>query len=55
MIGDHRNDMLAARGLGLPAVFVRWGYGRAAMAEGAAALADAPENLPDVLERLMPA
>jgi phosphoglycolate phosphatase len=55
MIGDHRNDMVAARGLGIPAVFVRWGYGRPEMAEGAAALADAPADLPALLDRLMPA
>lgn len=55
MLGDHRNDMLAARGLGLPAVFVRWGYGAPAMAEGATALADAPGELPALLDRLIPA
>lgn len=55
MVGDHRNDMVAARGLGIPAVFVRWGYGRPAMAEGAAALAEAPRDLPALLDRLMPA
>jgi phosphoglycolate phosphatase len=55
MIGDHRNDMLAARGLGLPAVFVRWGYGNPAMAEGAAALASSPGELPGLLEALLPA
>jgi len=30
MIGDHPNDMDAAAGLGLEAVFVSWGYGVAA-------------------------
>jgi phosphoglycolate phosphatase len=29
MIGDHENDMAAARGLGIPAIFVSWGYGAA--------------------------
>lgn len=29
MIGDHENDMAAARGLGLPSIFVSWGYGQA--------------------------
>ena len=32
MIGDHANDMLAARGAGIPAVFAGWGYGAAWMA-----------------------
>ncbi|MDE8347066.1 MAG: HAD-IA family hydrolase [Acidocella sp.] len=27
MIGDHENDMAAARGLGMPHIFVEWGYG----------------------------
>jgi phosphoglycolate phosphatase len=29
MIGDHANDMAAAKGLGLPSIFVSWGYGEA--------------------------
>jgi phosphoglycolate phosphatase len=29
MIGDHENDMAAARGLGVPSIFVSWGYGSA--------------------------
>ena len=29
MVGDHENDMQAAAGLGLPSIFVRWGYGQA--------------------------
>lgn len=32
MVGDHTNDMLAARGAGIPAVFAGWGYGAAWMA-----------------------
>jgi phosphoglycolate phosphatase len=44
MAGDHRNDVLAARGAGVPCVFAAWGYGPPAMAEGAAAVArDFPE------------
>jgi phosphoglycolate phosphatase len=45
MIGDHRNDVAAARGAGLPCVFVGWGYGPLAMAEGAPVVAR-PEALP---------
>jgi phosphoglycolate phosphatase len=55
MVGDHRNDVMAARGLGVPAVFVRWGYGSAAMAEGAAAEATTPAELPALLEQLLTA
>jgi phosphoglycolate phosphatase len=29
MVGDHENDMAAARGLGIPSIFVSWGYGNA--------------------------
>jgi phosphoglycolate phosphatase len=39
MAGDHRNDVLAACGAGVPCVFAAWGYGVPAMAEGAAAVA----------------
>ncbi|WP_135467525.1 phosphoglycolate phosphatase [Crenalkalicoccus roseus] len=54
MIGDHRNDVLAARGAGLPCLFAAWGYGPPAMAEGAALVAPAPAALPALLERLVP-
>ncbi len=53
MIGDHRNDVMAARGAGLPCVFVGWGYGPAAMAEGAAATIDHPAALPPLLGQLL--
>lgn len=55
MIGDHRNDVRAARGAGIPCLFVGWGYGPLAMADGApivtrpAALA---ADLDALLERL---
>ncbi len=35
MIGDHRNDVLAAAGAGVPCIFAGWGYGPASMADGA--------------------
>jgi phosphoglycolate phosphatase len=53
MIGDHRNDVAAARGAGLPCIFARWGYGSLAMAEGAVALADSPAALPALLGELL--
>jgi phosphoglycolate phosphatase len=31
MVGDHRNDVAAAHGAGLPAVFARYGYGEASL------------------------
>jgi phosphoglycolate phosphatase len=39
MAGDHRNDVLAASGAGVPCVFAAWGYGTPEMAKGAAAVA----------------
>lgn len=53
MVGDHRNDIQAARGAGLPGIFVAWGYGTPIMAEGAAALAATPEELPRLLPPLL--
>jgi phosphoglycolate phosphatase len=29
MVGDHANDMATASGLGVPTIFVTWGYGKA--------------------------
>ncbi len=40
MVGDHANDMLAARGAGIPAIFAGWGYGPAHMAAENAVAAD---------------
>ena len=53
MAGDHANDVAAARGAGLPCIFAAWGYGPAAMAEGAVAVArDFPE-LAAIARRLL--
>lgn len=54
MIGDHRNDVRAARGAGLPCLFAGWGYGTPEMAEGAAAVVAAPEGLVPALRDLLP-
>ncbi|WP_245217031.1 HAD family hydrolase [Neoroseomonas nitratireducens] len=45
MVGDHRNDVRAAAGAGLPCIFAAWGYGPHEMAEGAP-IAAAPSDLP---------
>jgi phosphoglycolate phosphatase len=39
MVGDHRNDVVAALGAGVPCIFAGWGYGPVAMAEGSVAVA----------------
>jgi phosphoglycolate phosphatase len=54
MVGDHRNDVMAATGAGLPCLFAGWGYGPPAMAEGAVGIAPSPQALPALLERLLP-
>jgi len=40
MIGDHRNDIEAARGAGVRAIFAGWGYGPHSMAGGVPIAAD---------------
>lgn len=53
MAGDHRNDILAATGAGLPCIFAAWGYGTTGMAEGAAAVAEEFADLPPIACRLL--
>lgn len=53
MVGDHRNDVMAAAGAGIPCIFALWGYGPAAMAEGAAAKAERFEDVPALVEMLL--
>lgn len=53
MVGDHRNDIAAARGAGLPAIFAGWGYGGAEMAEGANAVAPTMGAVPDLATTLL--
>jgi phosphoglycolate phosphatase len=48
MIGDHENDMAAARGLGIPSIFAGWGYG---VAEGTHKARSAAE-LPGIIARI---
>ncbi|MDB5369935.1 MAG: gph [Roseomonas sp.] len=54
MIGDHHNDIAAARGAGLPAVFCAWGYGPREAAAGAP-VAERPAELPALLASLLAA
>jgi phosphoglycolate phosphatase len=39
MVGDHSNDVKAAQGCGVRAIFAGWGYGRPGMEEGAVGIA----------------
>ncbi len=54
MAGDHRNDVLAAHGAGLPAVFAAWGYGAPGMEAGAEAIAADLTELAEIAPRLRP-
>jgi phosphoglycolate phosphatase len=55
MLGDHRNDVVAARAAGLPSIFAAWGYGTAAMAEGSSAVAHDMVEAAAFAGRLLPA
>jgi phosphoglycolate phosphatase len=55
MVGDHRNDVASAKGAGVKSVFVTWGYGPPAMAEGADAVAHDLAELGRFLQALVPA
>ena len=55
VLGDHRNDIAAARGAGMPCIFAAWGYGNEAMAEGSAAVASDIEQAAAIANRLLPA
>jgi phosphoglycolate phosphatase len=42
MVGDHHNDIAAAGGLGIPAIFAAWGYGAAESAYVARSASELP-------------
>ncbi|TLU72566.1 HAD-IA family hydrolase [Lichenicoccus roseus] len=46
MVGDHRNDIEAARGAGVASIFAGWGFGSEAMAQGSRARAGALPEIP---------
>ena len=53
MVGDHRNDVSAARGAGIPAIFAGWGYGGSDMHQGAGAVLADPRDTPTTAARLL--
>ncbi len=53
MVGDHRNDVQAAIGAGIPAIFAAWGYGAPGMSNGAAAIAETPDAVPVLAARIL--
>ncbi len=52
MVGDHHNDMAAAAGADIPALFATWGYGPPSMA-GAAPLVGAFADIPGAASALV--
>ena len=53
MVGDHRNDVAAAAGAGLPCIFAGWGYGTPDMTQGAALVARRFDEVPGMAARLL--
>jgi phosphoglycolate phosphatase len=54
MLGDHRNDVRAARDAGIPSIFAAWGYGVIGMAEGSAGVAWDIAEAAAIANRLLP-
>jgi phosphoglycolate phosphatase len=55
MVGDHANDVSAATGCGVKAIFAGWGYGVPGMEKGAAVVAPDFASLPGIAGGLVPA
>ena len=53
MVGDHHNDIFAARDAGVKSIFAGWGYGRPGMEAGATAICARPGDLLDAAKRLV--
>ncbi|WP_240993560.1 HAD family hydrolase [Asaia bogorensis] len=49
MIGDHRNDIMAAMGVPMPSLFASWGYGDRSMSAHATAIAGCIAELPRLI------
>lgn len=54
MLGDHRNDVVAARTAGIASIFAGWGYGPASMADGSNAFAHDMIEAGAIANRLLP-
>lgn len=55
MVGDHHNDVNAARGADVKSVFAGWGYGRPGMEAGADVVCGQPGDLPALAAALLAA
>ncbi|HEY1411857.1 MAG TPA: HAD-IA family hydrolase, partial [Rhodopila sp.] len=54
MVGDHRNDVQAARGAGIPSIFAAWGYATIDPGEANAVARDVAEAAA-IANRILPA
>ena len=54
MLGDHRNDMVAARAARIPGIFAAWGYGSPGMADASTAVAQDITEAAAIANRLLP-
>lgn len=55
MLGDHANDLAAARGAGVAAIFAAWGYGRLPEAAAGVAVAQCFAEVPALASALLDA
>lgn len=55
MLGDHRNDVVAAGQAGIACIFAGWGYGAAGMEVGSVAVAGNMADAVVIANRLLPA
>ena len=53
MAGDHANDLVAARGAGIPGIFAAWGYGPPEIGRTASAVAHHFTELPSLAGGLL--
>jgi phosphoglycolate phosphatase len=54
MLGDHRNDVRAARDAGIPSIFAAWGYGVIERTDGCAWVARDIAEAAAIANRLLP-
>jgi phosphoglycolate phosphatase len=54
MLGDHHNDVVAARGAGIPGIFAAWGYGAIGAADGCPNIAHDMSEAAAIAGRLLP-
>ncbi len=52
MIGDRHHDVAAAAEVGMPSLAVGWGYGTAAEWQGARAILERPDQMPEAVAQL---